>query len=326
MHILIVNNTRIPAHKYGGTERVIWWLGKELVKKGHEVSFLVEEGSTCDFAKIIPYDFKKTVEAQTPANIDLVHFFYGFHEKHNKPAIYTTGLNHHPNEILPENTVFVSKNHAERYGSNAYVYHGMDFSDYGDPDLDNKRKYYHFLAKAAWRVKNVRGAIDIINKCREKMMVLGGTRLNIKMGFRFTPQLNIKFKGMVGGEEKNNLLRHSKGLLFPVLWHEPFGVAITESLYFGCPVFGTPYGSLPELIPPSVGFLSASATDIINAIQNNDFDPKTCHDYVLENFSSLLMTERYLALYEKVLKGEKLNPLPPTLLLKQTEKFLPFTN
>lgn len=39
MRILIVHNSVIPAHKYGGTERVIWYLGKELVKQGHKVRF-----------------------------------------------------------------------------------------------------------------------------------------------------------------------------------------------------------------------------------------------------------------------------------------------
>ena len=62
MHILIVNNTTIPAFKYGGTERIIWWLGKDLVKRGHKVTYLVESGSSCDFAAVIPYNFDLTVE------------------------------------------------------------------------------------------------------------------------------------------------------------------------------------------------------------------------------------------------------------------------
>ncbi|MGV3507842.1 MAG: glycosyltransferase, partial [Sphingobacteriaceae bacterium] len=197
-------------------------------------------------------------------------------------------------------------------------------SDYGDAGLETSRKHYHFLGKAAWRIKNVKGAIDISNKCREKLVVLGGHRLNVKMGFRFTPYLNIKFKGMIGGEEKNEVLRQSKGLIFPVLWHEPFGIAITESLYFGCPVFGTPYGSLPELVSEEVGFLSDSKTELVNRIKNNNFKPQVCHDYAVKNFSSELMTERYLDLYEKVIKGENLNSTTPTLLTEQTEKFLPF--
>ncbi|MBC7914240.1 MAG: glycosyltransferase, partial [Pyrinomonadaceae bacterium] len=266
----------------------------------------------------------QTVEAQTPKSVDLVHFFYGFNESHNKPAIYTLEGNVNYGLTLPLNTVFVSKNHAERHGSSVYIHNGLDFSDYGDPGLDNKRKYYHFLAKAAWRVKNISGAIEIINKSNEKLVVLGGNRLNLKMGFRFTPYLNIRFKGMVGGEIKNEILRHSKGLIFPVLWNEPFGIAITESLYFGCPVFGTPYGSLPELTSPETGFLSASKTELTNKIRNNTFSPEACHRHVIDNFGSELMTERYLSLYQKVLNGENLNPVSPTLKNPQIEKFLPF--
>ena len=29
-------------------------------------------------------------------------------------------------------------------------------------DLNASRRYYHFLGKAAWRVKNVQGAIDVV--------------------------------------------------------------------------------------------------------------------------------------------------------------------
>ncbi|RYE12133.1 MAG: glycosyltransferase family 4 protein, partial [Sphingobacteriales bacterium] len=53
MNILIAHNSVIPAFKYGGTQRVIWWLGKELVKRGHKITYLVAKGSHCDFATII---------------------------------------------------------------------------------------------------------------------------------------------------------------------------------------------------------------------------------------------------------------------------------
>jgi len=44
MNILIVINSVIPALKYGGTERVMWYLGKELALMGHSVHFLAAEG------------------------------------------------------------------------------------------------------------------------------------------------------------------------------------------------------------------------------------------------------------------------------------------
>jgi hypothetical protein len=53
MHILFVNHAPIPVFAYGGTERVIWDLGKSLVGLGHRVSYLVPQGSHCDFAQVL---------------------------------------------------------------------------------------------------------------------------------------------------------------------------------------------------------------------------------------------------------------------------------
>ena len=56
MNILIQHNALLPISKYGGTERVVWWLGKHLAKMGHRIIFLVKAGSTCPFAEILAYD------------------------------------------------------------------------------------------------------------------------------------------------------------------------------------------------------------------------------------------------------------------------------
>jgi hypothetical protein len=37
MHIVQVINRVVPAVKYGGTERVVWWLSKKLAELGHLV-------------------------------------------------------------------------------------------------------------------------------------------------------------------------------------------------------------------------------------------------------------------------------------------------
>ncbi len=170
----------------------------------------------------------------------------------------------------------------------------------------------------------MKGAIDVARKTNNKLAVLGGTRLNIKMGFRFTPYPSIKFYGMVGGEEKNQLLNNSKGLLFPVLWHELFGIALIESLYMGCPVFGTPYGSLPELITPEVGFLSNKKSELITQILDVDrFNNKICSEYVADNFTIRHTAEAYLKYYEVVLNGKTINKTSPTQL-EMYPKFLAF--
>ena len=212
-----------------------------------------------------------------------------------------------PTRALP--AIFVSRNHASRFGSDSYVYNGMDWDDYGDVDFSRSRDYFHFLGKAAWRVKNVKGAIDVVRAIPgARLKVLGGHRFNFKMGLRLTFSPRISFKGMVGGERKSSLLNGSRGLIFPVLWDEPFGLAITESLYFGAPVFGTPYGSLPELVNGDVGFLTDSESEMVAHIANDyHYSQRLCHDYAVDKFNSRVMAERYLEKYEQVLNGHALN-------------------
>lgn len=326
MNILIVNNSKLPVIYYGGTERVIWYLGKTLTRLGHKVSFLVAQGSTCDFAKIIERNPEVDVIDQIPGDIDLVHFHFtpkGV-EKLQVPYLITIHGNPNQAESLDKNAVFVSKNHAKRHNSEAFVHNGLDWDDYDTVDFAEKRNYFHFLGKAAWRVKNVKGAINTTLKLKgERIHVLGGSRLNIKMGFRFTWQPRARFYGMVGGEEKMNQLKDSKGLVFPVRWHEPFGLAIIESLYFGAPVFGTPHGSLPELVNEDIGFLSHSSATLSEAMkQYQDYNPKTCHDYAATHFNAEVMSKAYLNLYEKVMNGENINQNIPNRILKDEPKFL----
>jgi glycosyltransferase involved in cell wall biosynthesis len=260
-------------------------------------------------------DSARPYGAQVPADADVVHFFTEPDREIGTPYINTIQGNLPAGLEVDRNTVFVSRNHAERHGSASYVHNGLDPDDYGPVDWARPRAYTHFLGKAAWRVKNVRGAIAVARRAGERLVVLGGTRLNFSMGFRLTLDPNARFAGMVGGAEKNELINGSRALVFPVRWHEPFGIAIIESLYFGCPVFATPYGSLPELVPAHVGSLSASATELAAALRaRTRYDPKACHEWVMDNFTARIMTDRYVAFYERVMNGETLNPARPRLI------------
>lgn len=323
MNILIQHNALLPISKYGGTERVVWWLGKHLAKMGHRIIFLVKAGSTCPFAEILAYDATKSLDEQIPDYVDVVHLNSVFGET-RKPQLLTAHGNSTFGEKLSINSVFVSKNHAERHGATAFVHNGLDFNEYGKPDLHSPRKHLHFLAKAAWRIKNVKGAIELARRSKNRLEVMGGNRLNIKMGFRFTPYPSVRFHGMVGDVEKCQIMGQSKALLFPVLWYEPFGIAIIESLFMGCAVVGTPYGSLPEIVTDEVGFLSVHKSELVDKLLNiNEINPKTCHEYATDVFSAKAMARKYFEYYEEILAGRNLNTQIPTLL-ENSPKFLPF--
>lgn len=324
MRIGIVHEAILPAIKYGGTERVLWDLGYELEKMGHEVTYIVPAASQLSFGKKIALetvDFSKL----TTEHLDVLHFHSRFPgvENVNLPYVITLHGNINVKEDLNLNTIFVSENHAERFASDSFVYNGLNWDNYSQPSFKNKREKFHFLGKGAWRVKNLKGAIDVVTHSKkEKMDVLGGVRFNINMGIRLTFSPRITFHGMVDNEKKSEVMNRSKGLIFPVLWHEPFGLAIIESLYFGCPVFGTPYGSLPELVIPEVGYLSESREKLSEASVRSDmFDKRICHEYARDNFNSKQMAIDYIAKYEKVLNGETLNSKPP-ILQNYSEKFL----
>ena len=141
-------------------------------------------------------------------------------------------------------------------------------------------------------------------------MVMGGekwTWANLKRKPQFTLHPNITYFKQVNNTEKMAIMEKSKGLIFPVKWHEPFGLAIIESFYAGCPVFGSTLGSLPELVLPEVGFLSDNIDEITAKINTFEFSPKQCHEYALEHFNSKKMAENYLEAYTRILDGESLN-------------------
>ena len=324
MNIVLYLNSELPALKYGGTQRVVYYLAQELIGLGHNVTLLIK-GITqeIDIPYII-YDENKEFNSQVPKTTDIVHIHSNIPKDIDFPYVFTMHGNLNDTRELDQNTIFVSKNHAQRYGSESYVHNGLRWEDYLTPKLDTKRDYYHFLGNGAWRVKNLKGAIDIAKKAGEDIKVLGGDRFNFKMGLRLTFTPKASFYGMVGGSYKDELLSSSKGLIFPVLWHEPFGLAIIESLYFGAPVFATPYGSLTELVPKEVGFLSNKKSELIEAVKQNNFDRDICHQYAKENFNAKKMATEYLIKYEDVINSKKLNLQKPSLKKIQTEKFLEF--
>lgn len=308
MHVCLVIPSVVPAPQYGGTERVVVWLARALDQLGHRVTCLARPGSRCPGAQLRVLDPGIPIDAQIPADVDIVHAHSEGFEPQAFPFCQTVHGNGRRPRTLHPNTIFVSEKHARNHGGAAFVHNGLDPAEYGPPALAPSGRNLIFLAKAAWRVKNVRGAIRVARRAGLPLDVLGGKRLNFKMGFRFTLDPNARFHGMVGGERKNALLRPARGLVFPVLWEEPFGIAVIEALYFGVPVFATPYGSLPELVPAHAGFLSNSESALAAAAAQAGYDRRAIHEWWRSRFTHVHMAKKYIECYEKILGGETLHP------------------
>lgn len=308
MHIVLAIRTRMPPRCYGGTERVILWLGRALSERGHVVGLLAPAGSTWAYGPLSVLQPDLPLEAQIPRAADVFHSHVCLDPDFDGKACQTVHGNA-AGQRLHRNSIFVSADHAARHGGSTFVHNGLDPRSYPEPDLTGRGGSLVFLAKAAWKVKNVRGAIRVARKAGRRLEVLGGSRLNLKMGFRLTLDPNVRFHGMVDDARKAAVLGRASGLVFPVRWDEPFGIALIEAMYFGLPVFATPYGSLPELVPPQVGCLSDSGEVLAEAVRGIDrFDRSVIHQHVRAHFTAERMAQRYLELYERIEAGESLNP------------------
>lgn len=317
LHVLLTRMP-IPPTKYGGTERVVWalYLGQKAL--GHEVKFLTKYANNHPDALV--FDPKLSLEEQVEGWADIIHFHFLYRGEIATPFVCTTHNQQVTPATFPKNTIFLGKLHAERSGGQAYVYNGLYWPDYGEPNLGKPQNYVHFLANAKYKDKNLKDSVEIAHRSNKQLHVIGSKRYSLKWAThgRYQPYFywgnEMTFHGMLGGEKKNQVIKNSSALLFPVLNYEAFGLAMIESLYLGCPVVGSHCGSVPELIIPEVGVSTNKKSVMIEAIANIDqYNRKTCHEYAKETFNHLRMSQEYLNYYEKVLDGESLHANEPAV-------------
>jgi glycosyltransferase involved in cell wall biosynthesis len=324
MRIAFEHKGILPVVKYGGIERILFWHMKELAKRGHEVTlFGHPESKVKEYGiKLVPIegDAKKTLDTLTKDQFDIIHLTYNYEPKSEVPVLINMQCNGQIGEKFSKNSIFVSKKHAKNHGSEHFIYNALDFDEYPyEPRPENELNSFLFLAKGSWSVKNLKHCISVCKKAKKHLHIAGGRSL---MPSRF-----IHSHGMVGGDEKINVMKKCDAFLFPVRWHEPFGIAIIEAMAMGMPVLGGPYGSLPELITKETGVVCNNKSELLTAVSENKnkFNKDTIRKYVEDNFSISRLTDQYLAYYERVIAGETLHEENPTWQLDQApEELLDF--
>ncbi|MCX6895386.1 MAG: glycosyltransferase, partial [Verrucomicrobia bacterium] len=300
MHITLYKPGKIPIPPtlYGGTERVIYWLGKALVELGHTVTLIANAQSHIPGAELRPVApdeaDPRAWQKLVPDSTDVVHLWDTSRPESNKPFVVTVEGNGKPGERFHVNTIFVSRKHAANHGSRHFVHNGLDPAEYAF--AETRADYAVFLAKARWPVKNLAGAATVARRAGLELRVLGSRSWPLNL-HRLLPAIRgVRYYGMLGGAEKRDLLARARCLIFPVRWEEPFGIALTEALVSGAFVAGTPYGSLPEIVTPATGVLSANANELVAAVKSPQrFSPAACRDHVLRGgFTHLDMAKNYL--------------------------------
>jgi len=309
MHIVFQHDKVLPVPRYGGIERLIVWLMKDLVKLGHTVTLLGHPDShLAEFGiKVIPANSDEW-RSLIPEDADIVHLFYPYLHDLPVPHICYIAGNAQPNEDLPLNSVFSSQSHASNHGSKCFVHHGIDYDDYPLPLPPKSETWnrFSFLAKASWKIKNLKSCIKATQKAKAHLYIGGGWK------FTFNPR--IHWMGLLTDSESCTLYDKTDAFLWPVLWPEPFGLAPIVAMSRGLPVLASVHGSSPELIKDSgVGTLCRDYNEFSEAIRHkgNFYKASQIRDYALSTFPVRKMTEAFLMKYEFVIAGNILNPQKP---------------
>ncbi len=106
----------------------------------------------------------------------------------------------------------------------------------------------------------------------------------------------------VAGDVKTRLLSRAYALLAPLVWDEPFGLAMVEAMASGTPVIAIARGAAPELVTEGqTGFLVKDVDEMASAVPlAAEIDPWLCADAARARFSPRAMAEGYLRVYESV--------------------------
>jgi len=317
MNVLIFHPVLLPVSHYGGTERALMWLAESLVKFGHRVTVYAAPGSKLPAPMnciVDEEELKKRI-----SNFDLVHSFTPLSKEWEERAqgrlLFTIQGNGQRGERFHRNTIFVSRNHAERHGATAFVYNGLNPDELKFSDAPRKDRYL-FLSKTSLRTKNLAGAIRMADKFKKNLWIAGGERPyggRIRVAVKRLLGSDWKWVGSVNQAEKADFLLEGRALVFPLLWNEPFGIVMPEALVSGTPVLAHPYGSVPEVLSFAPHCLMRSEEDWRRAMMGEIPlpSPRECRDWAVSMFHQNQMAKRYVEYYEQVAAGKFLNEVEP---------------
>jgi glycosyltransferase involved in cell wall biosynthesis len=302
MHIAHYFHGVVPVRGYGGTQRVILWLARGLMQLGHRVTLLAAKGSQVPGATLVELDRQATsrpgfdLTPFLPSALDILHAHAPLTPAPECPHVFTLHGNLRTGRVPRPNTIFLSADHARRNGAAAFVYNGVDPSEFVFRRV--KSEYDLFLGRLH-SVKGYRWAIAGAKRSRKRLLVAGGWRISLRSGLRFV--------GTVDGERKADLLAGAACLWMPALWDEPFGLTLVEAMMSGTPVLGTRRGALPEVISEDVGALGDTLEELIELRSTIDRrDPAVCRVRAERWFSHTRMAEEYVRMYRTYLGTHEL--------------------
>lgn len=335
----------VPPRGYGGTELFIARLAEGLSKIGQKVVVYTNGESTVAVEKrwIYPTSHWPVVDEADATLRELEHTTWAIHNAaqecdvihvNNSQGIICSRFVdtpfahtiHHPRELSLSKLyrrfpliqyVAISdfQRRQESLPKISTIHHGVDFSQYKLGE--GKRQYLSFLGRIA-PIKGTHLAIEVAQKAGIPLKIAGEIQPMFRDYFetQIKPYIDgkfIEYVGIADLQAKNELLRNSLAMLFPIQWDEPFGLVLIESMACGTPVLALPGGSVSEVVRHGVaGYVCHSVEELAAHAACLDLSPRAIRHYAEGHFSAHRMAAQYCRLYENLLHGRdsQLNSAP----------------
>jgi len=330
----------VPPPAYGGTEAVVHLLVEELVRQGHDVT-LWASGDSKTSARLrscCPVSLRKAEEIQFKSLYSCQHAALALKEApeydivHNHageevmalsqlvPVVPTLTTMHC---LITADTKFVWDRY-EGYFNNiswsqrrlmpeisgatfaGVAYNGIDVSSF--PFQRDKQDHLLFLSRMSPE-KGPEQAIEVARRTGRRLVMAGKVDPKDREYFKrvVEPRIDGKqiiFKGEADGALKRELYREASCVLMPIDWEEPFGLVMPEAMACGTPVIVFDRGAAREIVEHGeTGLVVSNVDEMVAAVdQVHQIDPAYCRAYVQRRFDASVMADRYLEVYESIIR------------------------
>jgi len=331
---------RVPPLRYGGTERVIFELTEELVRRGHEVTLFADATSqTSGRLRAVaprplwelephdrlPYQVAQVEEVLSSAeDFDLIHWHIDYMHWFAAGRIATPSVTTLHGRLDGQSVrrlfacysaqPMVSISDAQRrplagipVNWVATIRHGLDLAQTYSLG-EGEGGYLAFVGRSSPE-KGIATAIRVAVRAGLPIKIAArvGEPHQHYHEAEVAPLLRhplVEWLGEVTESQKAQLLAGAMALLMPIEWDEPFGLSFIEALAAGTPVITRAKGALPELLRQGEhGLFAESEDELVEACSRvHGIDRRACRRWAIAHFSVARMVDEYEAAYQRLLE------------------------